>query len=123
MARNFKVEKLERGEYIVSRESGNSMTPLIKSREPIILEPETDWNKFAKGDIAYVKIHGRYYTHLVHSVDADKGILIGNNHGHVQGWTKRVYAKGHIIPSDRLKDAETYLEEWLKEMEEKEDGN
>lgn len=116
MIRNFKVERLEKGEYIVSREPGNSMTPLINSREPIILEPVQDWLVFEKGDIAYVKIHGRYYTHLVHGVDKDKGLLIGNNHGHIQGFTKKVFAKGHIIPSDRHKDAEQYLEEWLKNI-------
>lgn len=114
MARNYKVERLERGECIVSREPGNSMTPILKSKEPVILEPETDWNKFNKGDIAYVKIHGRYYTHLVHGVDKERGLLIGNNHGHVQGWTRKIFAKAHLIPSDRLNDAEVYLEEWLK---------
>lgn len=30
MGRNFKVEKLEQGETIISREPGNSMVPLIK---------------------------------------------------------------------------------------------
>lgn len=118
MARNFKVERLLKGEYLVSREPGNSMTPLIKSREPIILEPKTDWNEFSKGDVAYVKIHGRFYTHLVHGVDKDKGLLIGNNHGHIQGWTKTVFAKGHIIPRDRLADAEKYLEEELSKKQE-----
>ena len=118
MARNFKVERLLKGEYLVSREPGNSMIPLIKSREPIILEPKTDWNEFEKGDIAYVKIHGRFYTHLVHGVDKDRGLLIGNNHGHIQGWTKKVFAKGHLIPGDRLDDAEKYLEEELSKQQE-----
>lgn len=115
MKRNFKVEKLEQGETIISREPGNSMTPILQSREPVILKPVSDWIGFKKGDIAYVKIHGNYYTHLVHGVDAEKGLLIGNNHGHVQGWTKKVYAKAHIIPKDRQKDAEEYLKEWLEE--------
>lgn len=119
MARNFKVEKLEAGEYIISREPGNSMTPILKSREPVILEPVGgDWSGFEKGDIAYIKIHGRYYTHLVHGVDYEKGLQIGNNHGHIQGWTKKVYAKAHLIPALRHKDAEEYLKEWLKEKEE-----
>lgn len=114
MVRNFKVEKLEAGEYIISREPGNSMTPKLKSREPVILEPVNGkWDGFEKGDIAYIKIHGNYYTHLVHGVDPEKGLLIGNNHGHVQGWTKKVYAKAYLIPPERHKDAEKYLEEWL----------
>ena len=93
MRRNFKVEKLEQGETIISREPGNSMVPLLYSREPVILEPVKDWSVFKKGDIAYVKIHGNYYTHLVHGVDSEKGLLIGNNHGHVQGWTKKSICK------------------------------
>lgn len=114
MKRNFKVERLETGQHIISREPGNSMTPLLKSREPVILEPQKDWNTFKVGDIAYIKIHGNYYTHLVHGVSADKGLLIGNNHGHVQGWTKKVFAKAHIIPAEWKAKAEEYLEIWLK---------
>lgn len=113
--RNFKVEKLSKGEYIISREPGNSMTPILKSREPVILEPTTDWNVFNEGDIAYIKIHGNYYTHLVHGVSQDKGLLIGNNYGHVQGWTKKVFAKAHLIPSEWKAKAEEYLEIWKKE--------
>ena len=113
--RNFKVEKLEKGEYIISREPGNSMTPILMSREPVILEPVKDWSGFEKDDIAYVKIHGKYYTHLVHGVDTEKGLLIGNNHGHVQGWTKKVYAKAHTIPSEWKNKAEEYLEIWKQE--------
>lgn len=110
MARNFKIEKLSKGECIISREPGNSMTPILKSRQPVILSPETDWNKFEKGNIAYVKIHGNYYTHLVYAVDKDKGLQIGNNHGHIQGWTKKVYAKAHLIPKEY--EPEEYLKIW-----------
>lgn len=113
MARNFKIERLSKGECIISREPGNSMTPILKSREPVILEPETDWNKFEKGDIAYIKIHGNYYTHLVYAVDRDKGLQIGNNHGHIQGWTKKVYAKAHLIPKGY--EPEEYLKQWRDE--------
>lgn len=113
--RNFKVEKLEKGECIISREPGNSMTPILQSREPVILEPMTDWNKFKKKDIAYIKIHGKYYTHLVYAVDKDKGLEIGNNKGHIQGWTKKVFAKAHLIPKEWKDKAEEYLKIWIKE--------
>lgn len=113
--RNYKVERLEKGECIISREPGNSMTPILFSREPVILEPCNDWNQFKKGDIAYIKIHGRYYTHLVYGVDKEKGLQIGNNHGHVQGWTKKVYAKAHVIPTEWKSKAEEYLKVWLDE--------
>lgn len=110
--RNYKVERLEKGETIISREPGNSMTPILKSREPVILVPETDWNQFKKGDIAYIKIHGNYYTHLVYAVDKEKGLQIGNNHGHIQGWTKKVFARAILIPHEWTNKAEEYLEIW-----------
>lgn len=115
MSHSHKVQRLAQGETIISREPGNSMTPILESREPVILEPKTDWNEFQKGDIAYVKIHGSHYTHLVYGVDKTKGLLIGNNHGHVQGWTKKVFAKAHKIPFEYKSKADQYLKLWLEE--------
>ena len=117
--RNYKIERLSKGEPIISREPGNSMTPLIKSREPVMLAPVKNWYGFKKGDIAYVKIHGNYYTHLVHEVDPEKGLLMGNNHGHIQGWTKKVYAKAYLIPGEWKGQEEEYLEEWKKASQER----
>lgn len=90
--RNFKVEKLLKGETIISKEPGNSMLPLIKSKQPIKLEPAT-WEQVEVNDIVYCKVHGFYYTHLVKAKDNDKGVLIGNNKGGINGWTKNVYGK------------------------------
>jgi hypothetical protein len=92
MAVNMKVEKLLAGETIISKEPGNSMLPLIKSRQPVKIEPSS-WEKVEVGDIVYCKVHGHIYTHLVKAKDANKGVLIGNNHGHDNGWTKIVYGK------------------------------
>lgn len=111
--RNYKIEKLTKGEVIISREPGNSMTPILKSKEPVLLEPVKDWSGLKKGDIAYVRIHGNYYTHLVHGVNPEKGLLIGNNHGHIQGWTKKVYAKAHLIPEEWKGREEEYLKKFL----------
>jgi hypothetical protein len=46
-----------------------------------------------KDEIAYCKVKGNYYTHKVLATDPKKGCLIGNNHGHVNGWTKQVYGR------------------------------
>jgi hypothetical protein len=89
---NPKIEALLRGETIISKEPGNSMLPLIKSRQPVKLEPTT-WETIRVGDIVYCVVHGRVYTHLVHAVDPIKGCMIGNNKGHMNGWTKRIYGK------------------------------
>lgn len=92
MGRNFKIEKLLDGEDVISKEPGNSMIPLIHHRQPVKITPIT-WDKCEVGDIVYCKVHGRVYTHLVKAKDDLKGLLIGNNRGHNNGWTKTVYGK------------------------------
>jgi len=90
--RNWKIQKLLDGESIISREPGNSMTPLIKSKQPVKLIP-ISWNEAEVGDIVYCKVRGNLYTHLVKAKNDKRGCLIGNNHGRENGWTKTVYGK------------------------------
>lgn len=90
--RNFKVEKLQAGETIISKEPGNSMTPILKSRQPFKLMP-VKWEDCEIDDIVYCKVRGNFYTHFVKGKDEQKGLLIGNNHGNINGWTKQVYGK------------------------------
>lgn len=87
---NYKVERLLVGETIISKEPGNSMLPIIKSKQPVEITPTT-WENVDVGDIVYCKIHGNYYTHLVKGKDLNKGVLIGNNRGGINGWTSQVY--------------------------------
>ena len=89
---NIKAKKLLAGETIISKEPGNSMTPLLKSRQPVKLAP-ISWEDARVGDIVYCKVRGNFYTHLVKAVNEKRGCLIGNNHGHINGWTKQVYGK------------------------------
>ena len=89
---NFAKEKLLNGESFVTSEKGNSMTPLIYSGQEHRIAP-VKIEDVVKGDICYVKIRSRFVTHLVLAVDKQKGCLIGNNHGLVNGWTKNVYGK------------------------------
>jgi len=89
---NWKVNKLLEGESIISREPGNSMTPLIKSKQPVKLVPTT-WQDTEVGDMVYCKVRGNLYTHLVKAKNDKRGCLIGNNHGRINGWTKKVFGK------------------------------
>jgi hypothetical protein len=66
------------------------MLPIIKSKQPVKIEPTT-WEKVKVDDIVYVKVHSYYYTHLVKSTDPNKGCLIGNNKGGINGWSKQIY--------------------------------
>jgi hypothetical protein len=90
MRRNYKLERLQNGETFVTSEKGNSMVPLIKSGQdhklsPVLIED------CKEGDIVYCKVKGNFYTHLVKAVNEKKGLLIGNNRGGTNGWTKAVY--------------------------------
>jgi hypothetical protein len=93
------VARLKAGERVADhREGGNSMTPIIKHRQPVTLEP-VDTDKLEKGDIVLVKVRGAVYTHLVLATRGDE-VQIGNNHGHVNGWTKRSNVFGIVTEID-----------------------
>ena len=88
------VERLRNGETIVDhKESGNSMRPIIKHRQPVTLAPVNP-EKLEKGDIVLARVSGNLYTHLVSAVDHPHNrVQISNNRGRVNGWTSydRVY--------------------------------
>lgn len=88
---NYKIEKLMKGESFITSERGNSMTPLIYSGQKHELSPITI-EDCKVGDIVYCKVKGNLYTHLVKAI-GDRGLLIDNNHGYINGWTKTVYGK------------------------------
>lgn len=90
--RNYKLEKLQSGESVITSEKGNSMVPLIKSGQKHKLISIT-WKDANVGDIIYCKVRGNFYTHLVKAINDDKGCLIGNNRGGINGWTKQVFGK------------------------------
>lgn len=90
--KNYKLEKLVAGESFITSEKGNSMLPLIKSGQEHMLSPIT-WEECVEGDIVYCKVKRSFYTHLVKGINNEKGVLIGNNKGNINGWTKQVYGK------------------------------
>lgn len=90
--KNWKLEKLQNGETFKTSEKGNSMVPLIYSGQEHVLSP-IKWEECEEGDIVYCKVRGNFYTHLVKGKNQDRGLLIGNNKGGINGWTKQVYGK------------------------------
>jgi hypothetical protein len=90
--KNWKLEKLLKGETFITREKGNSMVPLIHSNQEHKLAPIT-LDKVEVGDIVYCRVAGRFLTHLVKAKNDQKGCQIGNNKGHINGWTKNIYGK------------------------------
>lgn len=88
----IKASVLASGKTIISKEPGNSMMPLIKSRQPVELIPCT-WKDSKVGDIVYCRLGRTYYTHLVKAKNDKRGCLIANNRGHENGWTKNIFGK------------------------------
>ena len=94
MKRNYKLERLQKGETFITSERGNSMSPIIKSKQEHTLTPIDTWEEEIEvGDIVYCKVRGNFYTHLVKAKNMDKGCLIGNNRGRINGWTKQIFGK------------------------------
>lgn len=87
-----KVELLqEKGELITS-EAGNSMLPIIKSKQKHKLK-SCKWEDCVVGDIVFCRVAGRLITHKVWARNDVRGLQIGNNRGYINGWTKSVYGK------------------------------
>ena len=77
---------------------GNSMVPILKSRQPVICEPVTDETSLKKKDIVLCKVRGRCYLHLIHGIKNNgEQFLIGNNHGHMNGWISRNQVYGKVV--------------------------
>ena len=79
---------------------GNSMTPILKSRQAVIAEPITEETVLEKKDIVLCKVRGHYYLHLVWATRVDgetQMYLIGNNHGRPNGWIPRTQVFGKVV--------------------------
>ncbi|MEQ1507917.1 MAG: S26 family signal peptidase [Myxococcota bacterium] len=92
------IRRLSAGESVENREGGNSMNPLIRSRQPVTIEP-VDPALLERGDIVYVKVHGAVYTHKVLAVRSGE-VQIGNNRGGVNGWTRLDHVYGIVTAID-----------------------
>lgn len=91
-----KIQRLLNGESFITSEPGNSMLPLYKSNEKHLITP-IKWEDCKVGDVVFCKVHGSCVTHKIYAVDKEKGCLIGNNKGHMNGWTKNVYGLAHKL--------------------------
>jgi phage repressor protein C with HTH and peptisase S24 domain len=70
--------------------SGNSMSPLIKTRSALVLKK---FDAYRVGDAVLCKVKGNIYVHKITQIDAEGRYLISNNKGHDNGWTKNVYGR------------------------------
>ena len=91
------ADHLLNGETIVIYGFGNSMTPILKNGQPVLVEPVSYQTKLKKDDIVFCKIGGYYYLHKILAVRNNTTFQIGNNHGYVNGWISRNQIFGLVI--------------------------
>ena len=85
------IEKLGAGEDVEFQPSGHSMEPIVKHRQVCEVEP-VEIEDLRIGDVVLCRVAGRVYFHLVKAVGQGR-VQIGNNKGHVNGWTHTVYGR------------------------------
>jgi sRNA-binding protein len=90
------IARLRAGETVSFREAGNSMTPRIKSRQKCTYVPVRSVTDIQVGDAVFCKVGSSYFTHLVTAIRGDQ-VQIGNNHGHINGWTNISHIYGKVI--------------------------
>lgn len=99
-------DALAEGRTVAVRLHGNSMTPKICSGNLVTIEPLPADGQIKKGDIVFCKVRGSFYLHLVTATRNLPGarrvplvgsVQISNNHGHVNGWTKRENVYGRLV--------------------------
>jgi len=88
------VEALATQGSVKVRLAGNSMQPIIESKQLVTIEAVNSLDEIKVGDAVYCKVHGRYFLHLV-TAKKDGQVQISNNKGHVNGWVtiKNIFGK------------------------------
>ena len=70
---------------------GSSMTPILKSGSTLTFEVA---DEYEVGDIVFCKVKGRFIdAHKITKKDNAGRYLISNNHGHDNGWTRKIFGK------------------------------
>lgn len=80
------IPQLQAGHTVSFRPRGHSMRPHIKSGQLVTVEPFPEGAEPAVGDIVLSRVRGADYLHFVRAIREGQ-VLIGNAHGHENGWT------------------------------------
>ena len=91
------AEHLRNGEVCKVVGFGQSMTPILKSGQPVICKPVTEETELKKNDIVLCKVKGKYYLHKISAIKNGVSYQISNNHGHVNGTIGRSSIYGAVV--------------------------
>lgn len=90
------AEHLLNGETCKVIGFGQSMTPILKSGQPVIVSPLKTDIVLEKNDIVLCKVNGHFYLHKISAIKGTQ-YQISNNHGHVNGWVSKRNIFGKVI--------------------------
>ena len=91
------AEHLRNGEVCKVVGFGQSMTPILKSGQPVICKPVTEETEWKKNDIVLYKVKVKYYLHKISAIKNGVSYQISNNHGHVNGAIGRNNIYGIVV--------------------------
>lgn len=94
---NPTAEHLKNGQTCKVVGFGQSMTPILKSGQPVICKPVTEDTELKKNDIVLCKVKGNYYLHKISAIKNGISYQISNNHGHVNGTITRSNIFGIVV--------------------------
>lgn len=78
---------LKAGESVRFKPRGHSMDPIIRNGQLVEVAP-VDTSTLQVGDVVLAKVKERYYLHKITGHDKERRrVQIGNNKGHINGWT------------------------------------
>jgi len=89
------IQDLRAGQETKVRPHGGSMRGKVESGQLVTLDP-VDVDALSVGDIVLCRVKGNVYLHLVQAL-GDGRVLIGNNRGKINGWTRTVYGRATKI--------------------------
>lgn len=92
----FHIKDLQAGKTVSFRPRGNSMTPRIKSGQLCTVVP-VDPAQLELDDVVLCKVRGAEYLHIVKAIDNGARFLIGNAHGHLNGWINANAIYGKLV--------------------------
>lgn len=70
---------------------GSSMTPVLSNPSLCTYRKQ---DSYEIGDIVFCKVKGRWIdAHKITKKTPDGQYLISNNHGHDNGWTRKIFGK------------------------------
>lgn len=99
ITKQMMADRLLAGETIEGyRENGNSMLPLIRSKQPVDISP-VNVSLLEKGDIVFCRIGQKFFLHLISAVEEGQ-VQISNNHGYINGYATKTNVFGIVSAVD-----------------------